>query len=56
MITIPIPHSAMDHQRLNARRWAEAGAAVLLEEGEATGHDLARELRRVRKRLRCPKG
>jgi len=47
LVVIPIPVSAQDHQRLNARRWEEAGAAVVLEEGKAGGADLARVLRRL---------
>lgn len=47
LIVVPIPHSAQDHQRRNAARWAAAGAAVVLEEGGARGSDLAREVRRL---------
>jgi len=54
LIVIPIPHSAQDHQRANARRWAEAGAAVVLEEEQATGQDLAAVLRRLLQGDRAP--
>ena len=33
-ILVPYPYAADDHQRKNARRFAEAGAAWLVEEGE----------------------
>jgi len=47
LVIVPIPNSAGDHQRANARRWAQAGAAVMLEEGETTGQELAAVLRRL---------
>ncbi len=33
-ILVPFPHAADDHQRVNARLWAEAGAALLVDEKE----------------------
>lgn len=40
-VLIPIPHTSGDHQLMNARRMAEAGAAVLIEQAELTGERLA---------------
>jgi UDP-N-acetylglucosamine--N-acetylmuramyl-(pentapeptide) pyrophosphoryl-undecaprenol N-acetylglucosamine transferase len=40
-ILIPYPHAADDHQRANARAYAHAGAAWLLEPHQATGEQLA---------------
>ncbi|RMF46432.1 MAG: hypothetical protein D6750_10445, partial [Bacteroidetes bacterium] len=33
-VLVPSPYVAEDHQRKNARYWAEQGAAVLVEERE----------------------
>lgn len=33
-ILVPFPHAADDHQRVNAALWAEAGAAILVDEKE----------------------
>ena len=43
-ILIPIPGTSGDHQRRNARRVEEAGAALLLEQDALTGESLARAL------------
>ena len=40
-ILIPLPHAAGDEQRHNARRLAERGAAVVLEEAELTPESFA---------------
>ena len=40
-ILIPLPTAAHDHQRSNARKFAEAGAAILLEETSLGGETLA---------------
>lgn len=44
-ILVPFPFAADDHQTVNARAMVEAGAALLLPEGELTGERLAGELR-----------
>ncbi len=44
-LLVPLPHSAGDHQRANARFFSRAGAAVLLEEDEL------REAERLAQRL-----
>ncbi|HKI97766.1 MAG TPA: undecaprenyldiphospho-muramoylpentapeptide beta-N-acetylglucosaminyltransferase [bacterium] len=43
-VFIPIPGTSGDHQRRNALRVAEAGAAVMLEQAELTGERLAATL------------
>jgi UDP-N-acetylglucosamine--N-acetylmuramyl-(pentapeptide) pyrophosphoryl-undecaprenol N-acetylglucosamine transferase len=40
-VFIPFPFAADDHQRLNARRLVEAGAAEMIDEQELTGARLA---------------
>jgi UDP-N-acetylglucosamine--N-acetylmuramyl-(pentapeptide) pyrophosphoryl-undecaprenol N-acetylglucosamine transferase len=40
-VFIPFPFAADDHQRLNARRLVEAGAAEMIDERELTGARLA---------------
>jgi UDP-N-acetylglucosamine--N-acetylmuramyl-(pentapeptide) pyrophosphoryl-undecaprenol N-acetylglucosamine transferase len=47
-ILVPLPSSAHDHQRSNARKLAEAGAAVLLEERDLSGETLAKTLQSLR--------
>jgi UDP-N-acetylglucosamine--N-acetylmuramyl-(pentapeptide) pyrophosphoryl-undecaprenol N-acetylglucosamine transferase len=47
-ILIPLPTSAHDHQRSNARKFAEAGAAILLEERDLSGPTLASTLQMLR--------
>jgi UDP-N-acetylglucosamine--N-acetylmuramyl-(pentapeptide) pyrophosphoryl-undecaprenol N-acetylglucosamine transferase len=44
-ILIPLPTAADDHQSKNAARFAEAGAALLLDQRKATAEDLAAALR-----------
>ena len=52
-ILIPFPHAADDHQRSNARALVRRGAALILEEGEGAGPELARMIRELdRDRLR----
>jgi UDP-N-acetylglucosamine--N-acetylmuramyl-(pentapeptide) pyrophosphoryl-undecaprenol N-acetylglucosamine transferase len=43
-VFIPFPHAADDHQRLNARRLAEEGAADWIDENELTGERLGRRI------------
>jgi UDP-N-acetylglucosamine--N-acetylmuramyl-(pentapeptide) pyrophosphoryl-undecaprenol N-acetylglucosamine transferase len=40
-ILVPLPTAAHDHQRYNARKFADAGAALLLEESALRGDTLA---------------
>ena len=47
-ILIPLPTSAHDHQRHNARKFGEAGASILMEEAELTGQSLARTILSLR--------
>jgi UDP-N-acetylglucosamine--N-acetylmuramyl-(pentapeptide) pyrophosphoryl-undecaprenol N-acetylglucosamine transferase len=44
-VLVPFPHAVDDHQTANARFLAEAGAAVLLPQGELTPERLAATLR-----------
>ncbi len=37
-ILIPLPESAQDHQRKNAYAYADKGAAIVIEQGDATPH------------------
>lgn len=43
-ILVPLPTSAHDHQRKNARAFADAGAAIVMEEASLTGESLARTI------------
>lgn len=43
-ILVPIPGTSGDHQRMNARRVADAGAGILLEQAELSGERLAAQL------------
>jgi UDP-N-acetylglucosamine--N-acetylmuramyl-(pentapeptide) pyrophosphoryl-undecaprenol N-acetylglucosamine transferase len=43
-ILIPYPHAAEDHQLINARVFAQAGAARIIEQSALTGTRLAEEL------------
>jgi UDP-N-acetylglucosamine--N-acetylmuramyl-(pentapeptide) pyrophosphoryl-undecaprenol N-acetylglucosamine transferase len=43
-ILIPYPHAAADHQAANARFMAQAGAAVVIPDGELSGPRLASEV------------
>ncbi len=47
-ILVPLPTAAHDHQRSNARKFAEAGAAILLEEAGLGGEALARAILALR--------
>jgi UDP-N-acetylglucosamine--N-acetylmuramyl-(pentapeptide) pyrophosphoryl-undecaprenol N-acetylglucosamine transferase len=44
-IVVPYPYAVADHQTYNARSLAEAGAAVMVKDGEFTGDRLVREVR-----------
>jgi UDP-N-acetylglucosamine--N-acetylmuramyl-(pentapeptide) pyrophosphoryl-undecaprenol N-acetylglucosamine transferase len=46
-ILIPYPFAADDHQRANAKQYVEAGAAVVFEQGAATGQELADQVIRL---------
>lgn len=46
-LLIPIPGTSGDHQRLNARRLEQAGAAVVLEQERLTGQTLAAAILRL---------
>jgi UDP-N-acetylglucosamine--N-acetylmuramyl-(pentapeptide) pyrophosphoryl-undecaprenol N-acetylglucosamine transferase len=46
-ILIPYPYAADDHQTFNARVFADAGAAVLMPEREASAGSLLREISRI---------
>ena len=41
---MPYPHAAADHQTANARWMADAGAAVVLPDGELTAQRLDHEV------------
>jgi UDP-N-acetylglucosamine--N-acetylmuramyl-(pentapeptide) pyrophosphoryl-undecaprenol N-acetylglucosamine transferase len=43
-ILIPYPHAASDHQSANAAWMSDAGAAVVIEDGELTAARLSREV------------
>ncbi len=45
-VLVPYPHAAADHQTLNARTIADAGAAVLIPDAEAKGR-LGTEIREI---------
>jgi UDP-N-acetylglucosamine--N-acetylmuramyl-(pentapeptide) pyrophosphoryl-undecaprenol N-acetylglucosamine transferase len=47
-ILVPLPTAAHDHQRHNARKFAEAGAAILMEESSLGGEALARAILSLR--------
>ena len=46
-VLVPLPGAPGDHQTLNARTLADAGAAVLVPDAELDGERLARELDRL---------
>ena len=46
-VLVPLPGAPADHQTLNARRLADAGAAILVPDAELNGERLARELERM---------
>jgi UDP-N-acetylglucosamine--N-acetylmuramyl-(pentapeptide) pyrophosphoryl-undecaprenol N-acetylglucosamine transferase len=46
-ILIPYPYAAEDHQTFNAKIFSRAGAAVLVQERDATGPFLAAEIARI---------
>lgn len=43
-ILVPFPHAAADHQRLNAEKLEQSGAARVIPEKELTGQRLAKEI------------
>lgn len=43
-ILVPYPHASADHQTENARWMADAGAAVVIDDGELDGRRLANEV------------
>lgn len=46
-ILVPLPQGANDHQRANAREYAEAGAAIVLEENNLTPNLASGEIRKL---------
>jgi UDP-N-acetylglucosamine--N-acetylmuramyl-(pentapeptide) pyrophosphoryl-undecaprenol N-acetylglucosamine transferase len=46
-VLIPYPHATADHQMTNARYMADAGAAVIIPDGELSGPRLATEVGRL---------
>lgn len=46
-ILIPLPHAAQNHQRENAYEYAKTGAAVILEENNATPNLVLHTIRRL---------
>ena len=47
MVLIPYPHATADHQARNAHYFEQAGAAVVISDGELTGPRLAQEVGRL---------
>ena len=47
MVLIPYPHATADHQTANARYMEQAGAAVVIPDGELTAARLAQEVGRL---------
>lgn len=47
MVLIPYPHATADHQTANARYMEQAGAAIVIPDGELTGSRLAHEVGRL---------
>jgi UDP-N-acetylglucosamine--N-acetylmuramyl-(pentapeptide) pyrophosphoryl-undecaprenol N-acetylglucosamine transferase len=43
-ILIPYPHASADHQTANARWMADAGAAIVISDGELDASRLAQEV------------
>ena len=43
-VLVPYPHAAADHQRLNAEKLEQSGAARVISETELSGERLAREI------------
>ena len=46
-ILVPYPHAANDHQTLNAQTMVDAGAAVLVADGDLTGVRLSKVLKEL---------
>ena len=53
-ILVPYPHAAGDHQSANARWMSEAGAAIVIADGELTAERLARQVARAARRPPAP--
>ena len=47
LILIPIPNSFGDHQKINAQRVAQLGAAIQLDQENSTGKQLARNIKSI---------
>jgi UDP-N-acetylglucosamine--N-acetylmuramyl-(pentapeptide) pyrophosphoryl-undecaprenol N-acetylglucosamine transferase len=47
MVLVPYPHATADHQTANARYFEQAGAAVVIPDGELSGPRLAQEVGRL---------
>jgi UDP-N-acetylglucosamine--N-acetylmuramyl-(pentapeptide) pyrophosphoryl-undecaprenol N-acetylglucosamine transferase len=47
MVLVPYPHATADHQTANARYFEQAGAAIIVPDGELTGSRLAQEVGRL---------
>jgi UDP-N-acetylglucosamine--N-acetylmuramyl-(pentapeptide) pyrophosphoryl-undecaprenol N-acetylglucosamine transferase len=46
-ILVPYPHASADHQSMNARWMADAGAAIVISDADLTPAGLAREVARL---------
>ncbi|MDE3129548.1 MAG: UDP-N-acetylglucosamine--N-acetylmuramyl-(pentapeptide) pyrophosphoryl-undecaprenol N-acetylglucosamine transferase, partial [Acidobacteriota bacterium] len=46
-VLIPYPHATADHQTVNARYLADAGAAVVIPDAELSGERLRTEVERL---------
>ena len=46
-ILVPYPYAANDHQRFNAKAFASAGAACILEDSDLKGETLLKQIREI---------
>ncbi|HLG19073.1 MAG TPA: undecaprenyldiphospho-muramoylpentapeptide beta-N-acetylglucosaminyltransferase [Bdellovibrionota bacterium] len=46
-ILVPFPYAADDHQRMNGRIFAQAGAAIYIEDQDCSGETLAKAIREL---------